>query len=442
VTNSRTTIAGEAPLASLRTDISYALITLGSATLWSILGGWLLYFYLPPQGETSARVPAALLGTAMLATRVLNGLVTPPIGYLSDRTRSRWGRRLPYMFVSALPMLALFVLLWRPPVSGESIWNLAYLVLILGLYNLAYVINQIPYTALLPELAVTDRQRVRLSAWTSGLMLVGTIAGGLAGPLIDRFGYMNMSLIYAATLLPLFYLPFLALRESQPARAVQRASFWQDLATLFQNRAFVLLTATGAFYWGITALVQATIPYIVTEVCLLGTADTMLFYIPALLASLLCYPLITWLATRVNKHAIFSISLLASAVVLPGLLLIGDWLPMTRKAQGITWITLQAIALSGVIMLQPTLGAEVIDHDEQLTGQRREGIYYAAWGVLDQIVNGITSGVLPLLLLLGRSHTDPHGPLGVRMVGVLGGIMMLAAFITFRKYPLRHRSAP
>jgi GPH family glycoside/pentoside/hexuronide:cation symporter len=240
----------------------------------------------------------------------------------------------------------------------------------------------------------------------------------------------------------LFYLPFLALRESQPARAVQRASFWQDLATLFQNRAFVLLTATGAFYWGITALVQATIPYIVTEVCLLGTADTILFYIPALLGSLLCYPLIAWLATRVNKHAIFSISLLASAVVLPGLLLIGDWLPMTRKAQGIAWITLQAIALSGVIMLQPTLGAEVIDHDEQLTGQRREGIYYAAWGVLDQIVNGITSGVLPLLLLLGRSHTDPHGPLGVRMVGVLGGIMMLAAFITFRKYPLRHRSAP
>ena len=97
--------------------------------------------------------------------------------------------------------------------------------------------------------------------------------------------------------------------------------------------------------------------------------------------------------------------------------------------------------MSGVTMLPPALGAEIIDHDAELTGQRREGTFYATWGLLDQIINGVAAAALPLLLLLGRSRADPHGPLGVRMVGVLGGVMLLTAFLVFQKYPLwRHPS--
>jgi zinc transporter ZupT len=62
-------------------------------------------------------------------------------------------------------------------------------------------------------------------------------------------------------------------------------------------------------------------------------------------------------------------------------------------------------------------------------------------GLLDHLVTGAALALLPLLLLLGRSHTDPLGPLGVRMVGVVGGVMMLAAFFLFLRYPLRRRSS-
>lgn len=423
---------------TIKTDSIYALITLGSSALWSIVSGWLLYFYLPPNGEGSALVPAALYGGVMFAARAINAVIAPVIGHASDNSQSRWGRRLPFMFVSALPMLVLFVLLWTPPVNHLSMWNLIYLALIYLLYNFAYTLNQIPYTALLPELALTDSHRVRLSAWTSGAMLQGMILGGVAGPLVESQGYVVTALVYAAGALPLFYLPFLVLRE-RPGRRIpstEKLDFRAGLRIMFRNRAFLIMSAAGFFYWTTTTFVQGVIPYIVTEICQLSVADTMYFYVPAVLGALACYPLITRMADRWGKKKVFAGALLASAAVLPGLLLIGERIPLPLRAQGIGWITLQAIAMAGVVMLPPAFGAEITDYDETMTGQRREGAYYAVWGLLDQVINGLAMALLPIILLLGRSRTDPNGPLGVRMVGVLGGVMMLVAFFIFQQYPL------
>ncbi|MGC9398505.1 MAG: MFS transporter [Anaerolineae bacterium] len=423
---------------TLKTDSFYALITLGNTALWSIVSGWLLYFYLPPDGEGSPLVPAALYGGVMFTVRAVNALIAPAIGHASDNSQNRWGRRLPFMFASALPMLVFFVLLWTPPVNDRSIWNLAYLALIYLLYNFTYTLNQIPYTALLPELALTDEHRVRLSAWTSGAMLVGMIVGGLAGPLVESRGYVVTALVYAAGALPLFYLPFLVLRERPGRRipAAEKLDFREGLRIMFQNRAFLIMSATGFFYWITTTFVQGVVPYIVTEICRLPVSETMYFMVPAVLGALVSYPLITWMAERWGKNRVFAGSLLASAVVLPGLMLIGERIPLPLRVQGIAWITLQAVTMAGVIMLPPAFGAEITDYDAALTGQRREGAYYAVWGLLDQVINGLATALLPLVLLLGRSHTDPQGPLGVRVIGLLSSVMMLAAFFIFRHYPL------
>jgi GPH family glycoside/pentoside/hexuronide:cation symporter len=425
---------------SMIIDVCYSLINLGSTTMWSVLSGWLLYFYLPPKGEGTALVPAALYGVAMFVVRAINALIAPPIGHLSDQVRSPWGRRLPFMFASALPMALFFFLLWTPPLPQVSTWNLAYLAVVFLLYNLAYTFNQVPYMALLPELALTDRHRVRISAWSSGFFLLGMIAGGAAGPLIESLGYGSTALIYAGFTLPLLYLPLLVLRE-RPERQIQaheRLTLKDAGAAMLRNRAFLIMTATGILYWSVTTFVQSVVPFIVTEICQLSKAETFSFYIPAILASLACYPLVTWLSEHLDKSTVFSGSLLASALILPGLMAIGSWFPLPLKTQGIIWITLQAVAMAGVTMLPPAFGAEITDHDEELTGQRREGAYYATWGLLDQAINGAASALLPLILLLGRSQSDPRGPLGVRLIGPLSGLMMLVAFLIFLNYPFRH----
>jgi GPH family glycoside/pentoside/hexuronide:cation symporter len=421
----------------VKTDVGYALIALGNAALWSILNGWLLYFYLPPEGIPL--VPVALYGVVTFLANTIRTLLDLPVGYLSDHSRSRWGRRLPLMFVSALPMLVFFLLLWTPPVKDTSVWNLVYLGGILLFYRVAATVLQIPHRALLPELALTDQHRARMSAWLAGFELLGMIAGSMAGLVIENLGYGMTMLLYAGAMLPLFYLPFLVLRE-RPGRqiaATERLDFRQSMTVTLGNRPFLVLIAARTLGWGATALLQAVIPFIVTEICLSTLSASISFYLPAVLTSLISYPLVSWLAGRLGKWRIFSGSLLASAIVLPGLMFIGNWITVPLLAQGIVWITLQAMAVSGFTVLSPAFVAEVTDYDEMLTGQRREGTYYATLGFVDHIANSITLAFLPLLLLLGRGQSDLHGPLGVRMVGIVGGVMMLAAFMLFLRYPFR-----
>jgi GPH family glycoside/pentoside/hexuronide:cation symporter len=418
-------------------DVSYGLIALGSASIWSFLSSWLLYFYLPPDGDGSLRVSPGWFGATIFIARALGVVATLAAGHLSDHTRSRWGRRLPYLASSALPMLVLFVLVWTPPAAGQSTWNLVYLGIIFALYNVTSSTNDVAYSALLPEIAVTDQHRVRISAWSSGFFLVGVLVSAGAGPAIERLGYEGAALVYATLALPLFYLPCLVLRERPEVRLPEhmRPDLRRSLSTIWSNRSFRVVTITNLIVWLATALVQSAVPFIVTEICLMTAADTVYFYLPAFVVSLACYPLVTRLADRYGKRAVFAGSLAASALVLPFLAAIGDRLPFSLHTQGLAWISVQALAMSAVTMLPPVFGAEVIDRDTVLTGQRREGIYSAAWGVLDQLASGLSSAALPFLLLLGRSHDGPRGALGIRLLGPLTGLMLLAAFAVFLRYP-------
>lgn len=420
------------------TAIAYATLTLGSAALWGFVNGWLLYFYLPPQGQGIPLVPAALYSLIMLASRVINILISLPTGHLSDRTRSRWGRRLPYIFAGSAAMLGLFVLLWLPPRPAESALNGLYLAVVLILFNIAYSFRLIPYEALLPELASSDAERVKISAWQAGFQLTGAILAGFAGPLIEGLGYFNAALIFAAITLPALFLPFLALREKQPALtdSALPQDFRQSLRAILQNRAFRLFLVSWGLFWMASTFILETIPFIATEICGLSEAGTVYLYLPAILVSLLCFPFITWLAGRFGKQRVLLASFLASALTLPLLLLIHKDLPLPLPIQGVLWVSLQAAAMSGLQVLPYAIAAEITDHDAQATGQRRQGIYYAGWGVFEQLASGAASALLPLFLLLGSSRSQPQGPLGIRLLGIAAGVLMLAGFFIFLRYPL------
>jgi len=423
----------------LRVNLSYALLSLGSTVIWAMLSGWLLYFYLPPEGKGTPLMPATLFSLATIVGQVVGTLVAPSIGHLSDRTRSRWGRRLPFLFAAALPLLVFFVLLWTPPVRGTSTWNLVYLAIVLGLYNVAYSLYYIPYSALLPELSSTNRQRVQISAWNAAAQSLAMILAGFAGALVERLGYAQTALLYAAIALPCFYLPFLSLRERpRPEMSENKGpSFMESLSAILQNPAFRSYTVTWALYWTTTALVAAVLPYVGTEICLLSESGTVYLYLSAVVTSFACYPAVTWLSARLGKWRVYVGSLLASAVALAALALIGDWIPVPLPVQGIVWVVLQTATLSGVLVLSLAFAAEVTDHHTAMTGQRHEGMYYAVWRMLDTAITGTGSALVPLLFLLGRSRTDPRGPLGVRVVGLVSSVMMTVAFLIFLRYPLR-----
>ena len=418
------------------TWLAYTIITLGSSTLWGVASGWLLYFYLPP-GETPL-VPLALYSIVVLVSKAVNILFGMPVGYISDHTKSSWGRRLPYVIGGAILLPILFVLLWTPPHETGSSSTLIYLFLVLIAFNLAYEVHQVPYESLLPELAVGEKERVAISSWKTGFLLVGNIFAGFTGPLIGSLGYVQTMLIFAIVAAPVLILPgfFLRKRINTTYQTTHQISFIDSLKTTFGNRNFQIFAVSWGLVWTGSTLVLETLPFIVTEVCGLKEADAVYFYLPAIAITLLAFPLIIQLSGRYGMKAVYLVSTLAGAITLPTLMLIGNWIPVPLIAQGILWIVLQSASLAGTQILPSAMIAEITDYDEHLTGQRREGSFYSVWGFLNQAASGLGLAIIPLFLLLGRSKLDPQGPLGVRLLGLFGGVLLLISFWVFRYYKL------
>lgn len=421
--------------ASIKKDSFYGLGILGSSTIGFLVNNWLLYFYLPPDDEPL--IPVALSGFVILAGRVVAALITPYVGYLSDNAHYRWGRRFPFMLVAILPLIVSFLFLWTPPFQSQPLLNFFYLFVLMIIYRIASVVYLIPYQALLPEIATEEQHRVRVSAWQSGFLLVGMLVGGLAGVLIEDVGYLVTALLYAGIALLALFLPLLVLKKKPYQRpdGNDRINFRESLSITFKNQPFVIFIFVWSLYLMTSTLSQAFAPFLVTEVCLLDQADTASFYIPAVLISLIMYPLIVWFSDLMGKRKVYQLSLLTSAVVFPTTMLIGPRLPLSLKTQCISWAMLQAVALSGAVVLSSTFVAETIDRDESITGQRRGGTYFAVMKFFDQLFTGVASLLLPLFLLLGRSQSSQQGPLGVRLIGLVAGILMLIGFLIFLRYP-------
>ena len=363
------------------TWLAYTIITLGSSTLWGVASGWLLYFYLPP--NEPPLVPLALYSIVLLVSKGVNIVFGMPVGYISDNTNSRWGRRLPYIIGGATLLPILFVLLWTPP-HGEgstSTATLIYLFLVLIAFNLAYEIHQVPYGSLLPELAVGEKERVAISSWKTGFLLGGNILAGFTGPLIWQLGYVHTMWIFAVVAAPVLILPgfFLRKRINTTYQTTHQISFINSLRTTSGNRDFQIFAVSWGLVWTGSTLVLETLPYIVTEVCGLKEADAVYFYLPAIAITLLAFPLIIQLSERHGMKTVYRVSTLAGAITLPTLMLIGNWIPVPLLAQGILWVVLQSASLAGTQILPSAMIAEITDYDERLTGQRREGSFYSVW---------------------------------------------------------------
>jgi Na+/melibiose symporter and related transporters len=416
------------------TKLAYTIIIFGSSTLWGVVNGWLLYFYLPP--GASPLIPLASYSLIILVSKAINIAIGLPIGYISDHTSSSWGRRLPYIIGGAILMPVLFVLLWTPPHDKGPTLTFLYLFLVLVAFNLAFQVHLIPYDSLLPELVVGEKERVTISTWKAGFLLGGSILAGFTGPLISSMGYVRSMWTFAIVVAPILILPgfFLRKQVNLKYQAIRQTSFLTSLKATFRNRNFQVFASAWIPLWTASILIIQTMPFIVTEVCRLTEAQAAYFYLSGIAITLIAFPFINRLSERYSIKAVYRSSLLAGAISLPSLMLIGDWIPVPLLAQGIVWVVLQGASLAGTQILPNAIIAEIIDNDEQLTKQRREGSFYSVWGVLNQVSSGLATAIVPLFLLVGRSKFDPQGPLGVRLLGLFGGFLLLISFWGFHQY--------
>src|SRR5688572_22522509 len=146
-----------------------------------------MYFYCPPEGEGVVLLSAGVIGTIRLIERAAGAFIEPLVGWLSDRTRTRFGRRIPWIALG-LPVLCVsFAALFFPPAgrAADDPVVIVHLAIALMLFFASYTCVFAPYSALHPEIAREGDQRVRLSVWMSLFEVASNVSGAIAAaPLV------------------------------------------------------------------------------------------------------------------------------------------------------------------------------------------------------------------------------------------------------------------
>lgn len=434
-------MAGRMPLAA---RLLYASGSLGGNALGRTRDLWLIFFYLgDDDGDVERRGAAFAIGAVLVIGRLIEAFDDPLIGYWSDRTRSRWGRRIPFVLAATPFMAIFFVLLWIPPNPGETIGNVIFLFAIFWFFNLFSTLSGGPMESLLPEIARRNDDRLSIVGWQVAFGVVGTAVAFIGtGLLVDAFGFVAMAIIVAVVAFVSRYIALTgAWRRSIEAsreiyaedQKVERLSVWNSITTCLRNDQFLVFLPSFVLYSVGVQIITGVMPFYVESVLGRDEPGTMVAVLSAcaLGVLMLILPLAILLARRRSKRQVYGWGMLFAGLYFP-LFAIAGFLPgIPVVAQGITYALLIGIALAPVQTFPNALIADITDYDTVRTGLRREATYYATQQTLEKIAGAAGPGILIALLALGSTADDP---LGIRLVGPLAGVLALAGYIVFRRF--------
>lgn len=395
-------------------------------------------------------VPLAWVALAAALARILDAMIDPFVGWLSDHTHTRWGRRRPWIAL-ATPIAALvFIALFTPPTwlsqEGAAIW-FGTCMMLFFIMNMLY---GLPHAALGPELTLDYHERSTLFSVREGFALLGTlVAAVVPGILIKQLGderraFAEMSLAYGVLMVVLYWLLVLRVRERPDFVSRKSNPLVPGVRRSLRNRPFSVLFACYVVASIPGAIPGLLMPYFNRYVLNpppvdAGAAQSWLsiFLAAYFMSGLVCLPLWLALAKRIGKLNAWLTSFVMGITGGIALFLLGP---------GDNVACLVVIAWAGSsfgagLFLPPAIQADVIDYDELHTGKRREAQYLALWGLVPKFIV-IPSASLPLALLawLGYQPNVAQSPqvlLAIRAVFALTpAAFSIAAFFIAWRFPI------
>ncbi len=393
----------------------------------------LLLFYNQVMHLPPASV-AAILFAAMCADAVFD----PIIGQFSDNLHSRWGRRHPLIYLSALPVAVSYLLLWNPP-HWSSGALLIYLFVVAVVVRTFISFYEIPSSALNPELTEDYDQRTALSSyrvffgWTGGMTMYLLALGVFLKPdkthavgQLNETGYAHYGILAAVLMFAAILISalgthkFIPILRQPPARAPSLLQYVKQMAATANNRAFLILMLAQIAFGAATGLVFAMAIYLGTYFWELSSAQIVTLgfgtVVAFVLAFLIALPVGKRLGKRMGAVTLFASGLFVS--IFPVLLrILGVFLP--NGSHFLVPVLFVFAAISGAMtigssILMTAMLADVVEDSELKTGRRSEGLFFAGSSFMAKAVSGL--GILLSGLLLGAvgfpdnavpGHVDP-----------------------------------
>jgi GPH family glycoside/pentoside/hexuronide:cation symporter len=365
---------------------------------------------------------------------------------MTDRTKSRWGRRLPYI-VTATPWWSLlFFLLFLPPIAGASTGNLVYLFGVAMLYYLFSNLSGAGLEALLPNLARRHDDRLSIASWQLFFGVIGAVIGlSVSSVLVDLFGFQVMAAVVALTALVVRYGTTIVIWPyAQADNVPSTPGFWLAVRQTFSNPQFLAFLPSFVLFQAGLQMLTALLPFYVDAVLfdtsvfgLTGMENTGVFTFmltaSVIVGILAAVPLYRRIASGRGKAHAYRVAMVAAAAWFPVLFIAGFVPGVPPLAQGLVAVFIAGMATAGVFLFPNILTADITDDDAKRTGTRREAMFYGTQNMVEKGATALSPLVFALVLLAGDTKDDP---LGVRLVGPVAGVLVLIAWLSFRRYSL------
>ena len=432
---------------------------------WSILSGlinaWLVTFYLPTTQDVEKGahfyLPTGLiifgiltiLGLIAFICRIFDAVTDPWIASLSDRSTNPKGRRIPFMKRAAVPFAVIAVLVFFAPVNGVSGVNIAWVLCTLILFYLFMTMYCTPYNALISEFGKTQEDRMYISTAISLTFFFGTLiaylpfvfAGVLQGMAVSfAWSYRACFIVLAIVALVCMLIPVFKLNEKEFVDAVPSDSnAIKSLGKTFQNKEFVKFAASDIAYWIGLTLFQTGLPFFVKVSMELDASWAMYLLGGMTVLSACFYPIVSKLVSKFGKKKLVITGFLGLALAYVVTALIGVIPGFKGIVPGALIVIISAFPMALLGIIPQAIVADVAEEDAIVTGEKREGMFFAARTFAMKMGQSVAMLVFTSLAVLGttqdlKSNDLTASPIGLRIVAIVAicfcvlGAVILAAY--------------
>jgi len=428
------------PTLSRRTKLIYGFGDTGFSLTTTIIAAYFAIFLTDVVG-----IAPATAAIAIFVGRSWDYINDPLIGYLSDRTRTRWGRRRPFLLFGALPFAVCFAMMWyRPPIEGQAALA-AYYALAYVLFEAAATFVYMPYFALTPELPSSYDARTSLTTYRMFFSILGSlvaftlpllIVGALRPENASRV--WGMGILFAAVSAVPLLLVFFFTRERREYTQLQQPGLRESLKAAVRNRPFVFGAGIFLLTWISIDILQVMLLYFLKYV-VRREAESDLFMAAIFITAIFVLPFWEWVSRRWNKRLAYAAGIAFWAVVQIGLIFLN---PATPVSLIFTMCVLAGIGVSAAHVLPWSILPDAIEWDEWQTGERHEGMFYSLITLSQKIASSVT---IPLVLLMldatGYVPTAAEQPasalLGIRLaIGPIPAVLLCCGILFALLYPL------
>jgi GPH family glycoside/pentoside/hexuronide:cation symporter len=394
---------------SLKTKLGFGVCDLGGNLFFTLMGFWLLNFFT----DTLGLIPA-LAGISIMIGRIWDAITDPLVGYISDNTYTKWGRRRPYIFFGAIFLFIFMIVMFYNPGIKDQTTLFWWCTIVLCLLFTAYTFTSIPYSSLTPEITTDYNERTSLNGYRMSFAIVGTfIAAGLAFPIIDAFskkfnvdgmvkidrsnGFFVMAIIFGLVMMISAMITVFSVKEKISLdQKKEKVTIFKDAVGIMKNLPYLLVLFTYTFnIIGVTVLSNIMIYYF--KYVFMNEGLTTLAFIFLLVPAFVSIPLWVKLSEKIGKKWAYALGMGLISVVLMVNFFLAQYFGVTFF---FIMLILAGLGFATGYVLPWAIIPDTVDYGFLQTRKRNEGIYYGAWTFFSKTGQSFASFLVGVVLQL------------------------------------------